>query len=58
MNEQKEISTAEAVRVCCQIGERFERQSELARVTHEADKLRLARLNSVPMVPGDGLASE
>lgn len=52
MNEQKEITQAEAVRICCQIRERFIRQSELARVVAEADKLRAERLNRVSVVRG------
>lgn len=57
MNGEKEIKTEDAVRICCQIGERFIRQSELARVTNEADKLRAERLNAVPVVPGSDLGS-
>lgn len=50
MNDEKEITQSEAVRLCCQIGERFIRQSELAAVTAEADKLRAEKLAAVPVV--------
>ena len=50
MNEQKEITQAEAVRICRQISERFIRQSELAIVAAETDKLRAEKLSAVRVV--------
>ena len=54
--EKKEIDTAEAVRTVCQIGERFERWGRVAEAAKEADRLRLARLNGLPMVRRPGMA--
>jgi len=53
--EAKQIETAEAVRVVCQIGERFERWGRVADAAKEADRLRLARLNGLPVVRRFGL---